>query len=296
MQGAFNTKIIGAIIVGFALVGGAYIISTFGQPSTTAQTANVVGVTATQRAPIVVSDTDNNGIEDWRDTFLTEEAIVVSKPEVEYTPPTTLTGQTGIHLAESIVHSRTIGINSVTDEDIITSTVNSLNKTAEYKLFNIEDISVIEDWDWQDVVNYANTVAAVVYRNDNPDLGYELDILDAVINRGQTDRISELEAKAQVYRNTLEETKLIPVPEMLAKQHIDLLNTYQAVTEDVEAMLLTQTDPIVTLLHLRRYQDSALSMYYALQNMYEALAPNADWFNMNDPALFFTQFSEDYQP
>jgi len=99
-----------------------------------------------------------------------------------------------------------------------------------------------------------------------------------------------------VYRATLEDTVLIPVPEFLTKQHLDLINTYQAVTEDVEGMLMNESDPIVTLIHLRRYQDSALAMYYALENMYMALEPYAELFSVTDPALFFVRFSPDYQP
>jgi len=296
MQGVFTTKSLGAIIVGFALVGGAYTVNSFGEPAAVVQQANTIGTTMAPRAPIAVSDNDQNGIEDWRDEFLTEDAIVVSVSDEEYIPPTTLTGRTGIHLAESIVHSRTIGRHSVTDQDIIDSTVNSLNATAETKLFSIEDVSVMTDWGDQDIVNYANTVASVVYKHDNQALGYELDILDAIINKGDVSRIDELAAKAQVYRATLEDTVLIPVPEFLTKQHLDLINTYQAVTEDVEGMLMNESDPIVTLIHLRRYQDSALAMYYALENMYMALEPYAELFSVTDPALFFVRFSPDYQP
>jgi len=296
MQGVFTTKSLGAIIVGFALVGGAYTVNSFGEPAVVmTQQANVVGTIA-QRAPIVISDNDQNGIEDWRDQFLTAEAIVVSVSDEEYVPPTTLTGRTGIHLAERIVHARTIGKFDVTDDDIIESTVASLNSIAKVTLHGIEDIIVMTDWDEQDIVNYANTVAGVIYENENPDVGYELDILDAILNRGEVERIDELDARAQVYRATLEDTKLIPVPDFLAKQHIDLINTYLAVTEDVEGMLMSKSDPIITLIHLRRYEDSALAMYYALENMYTALVPHADLFDVTDSALLFVQFSPDYKP
>ena len=296
MQGVFTTKSLGAIIVGLALVGGAYTVNSFGEPTVVAQPANTISTTMAPRAPIVVSDNDQNGIEDWRDEFLTEEAIVVSVSDEEYVPPSTLTGRTGIHLAESIVHSRTIGRRSVTDQDIIDSTVNSLNATVNTKLHSIEDILVMTDWNDQDIVNYANAVALVIYKHENPELGYELDILDDVLNKGNIERLTELDALAQVYRATLEDTVLLPVPEFLTKQHLDLVNSYQAVTEDVEAMLLSKTDPIITLIHLRRYQDSALAMYYALENMYTTLEPHADLFTINDAALFFVQFSPDYQP
>lgn len=296
MQGMFNTKTLGAIIVGLGLIGGAYTINNLSEPNTIAQQANTLGATMAPRAPIVISDNDQNGIEDWRDEFLTEEAIIVSAPSIEYVPPSTLTGQTGIHLAESIIHARTIGKYDVTDEDIITNTVASLDSIARVTLHDIADVLVIEDWEEQDIVNYANTVAAVIYKNENPDIGYELDILEAVLDRGETERLEELGARAEVYRATLNDTMLIPVPQLLAKQHIDLINTYQAVTEDVEGMLLSKADPIVTLVHLRRYEDSALAMYYALENMYEALEPHADLFDVTDPALFFVLFSPEYQP
>jgi hypothetical protein len=297
MQGQFNPKITGAIIVGLALVGGAYTVNSFDKTPTVLQGANTIEATAVQRAPITVSDNDQNGIEDWRDEFLTEAAIVIPDgPLEEYVAPTTLTGQTGIRVAESIIQSRTMNFSNTTDEDIVKNTVDTLSLTAKINLWDAEEINIMTIWDDQDIVNYANTVAAIIYRNNNEELGFELEILNAIVNEGSTQRVGELETLARVYRSTLEDTLKIPVPDFLAKQHLDLINTYQAITEDLEGMLLSSSDPIVALIHLKRYRDDAPALGLALENMYFALEPHAILFSVEDPALFFAKFSPDYQP
>ena len=75
----------------------------------------------------------------------------------------------------------------------------------------------------------------------------------------------------------------------------DLINTFNAIEQDIEGMTLAFSDPAVTLLHLKRYQDDATGLAYAMQNMFFALKPYGDKFKPDDPASIFIVFSPDYQ-
>ena len=295
MKGQINTKILGSTIIGFALIVGAYTISHFGEPRRTVQPANLQGSTATDRVTIAVTDSDNNGIEDWRDEFVTTKAIIIDQATSTYTPPDTLTGKMSIGFMENVIRARSYGPFGRSDEEIINSTIDVLAKETTDKLYDLADITIMENWDNQDVVNYGNTVAATLHRNSLPNMASELDILyDIAVNKNEG-RVLELKTLVEIYRGYRDDTLKIPVPAIFTKQHLDLINTYQAILADIEAMTSIIDDPAVTLLRLKRYEDDATGLAYALQNMYLALEPYADQFSVDDPAILFVVFSPNYQ-
>lgn len=296
MDGKYNInpKIAGSLLVGFAMIAGAYIFTNFKQIEPVKQQTLVESNEPLLRTAIDVSDDDQNGIEDWKDEFISSTAVVVEDSTEEYTPPDTLTGQVGITLTEDLIQSKTDSIFGLTNEEIIAKNTDALLKTVELKPYGSSDIDIIEGWDDNDIVNYANTAATVISTYNNPDAEYELDILSAVLEDGETERLSEIADLAEAYTNYYTDTLKIPVPSILAKEHLDIINTYKAVAEDLEAMLLTFEDPMVTFLHLKRYKDDALALAYAFENMYTALEPHADLFTVEDPALIFVAFSPDY--
>ncbi|MBP6924530.1 MAG: hypothetical protein KBB78_03095, partial [Candidatus Pacebacteria bacterium] len=60
---------------------------------------------------------------------------------------------------------------------------------------------------------------------------------------------------------------------------------------DVEAMSFATSDPALTLMRFKRYQDDALALRLSLENIYLALNPYSNLFSTSDPAVFFSQFS-----
>jgi hypothetical protein len=296
MQGQINPKIVGATIIGFALVAGAFTISSLRSERTLPQPA-AVAASAPERTAIAVADTDDNGIEDWRDEFVTTEPLILNEASTsDYTLPDTLTGKMSISFMENIIRSRNYGPFGATQDEVIQNTITDLARETEIKLYDTPDISIMTEWDDQDILNYANTAAAVIYNNSIPDLGGELEILHDILTTGDLSRINELETLAGVYQNYRDDTLKIPVPAFLTKEHLDLINTYHALHEDINAMALAVEDPAVSLLRLKRYQDDVNGLAYALRNMYLALEPYAFLItSADDPAAFFVLFSPSIQ-
>ena len=290
-----NPKVVGAFIIGFALVGGAYTVSNFGKSTyvPTSQEANAIS-SAPLRVAIDVEDADNNGIEDWRDAFVTTEPIVVdttgSEGE-EYVPPNTLTGKLGINFVQNIVRAKGYGAFGPSQDEVISNTINDLERQTSFLIYDTPDIQIMQEWQEQDIRTYANAVASAMTRNNNADLEFELAILQDIVNRNDRSRMAEIESLATVYRNTLKDTLAIPVPEIFVKQHLDLINTYLAIQKDIEAMTLSFDDPAYALLRLKRYEDDSRGLYLALQNMYTSLEPYAGLFSTSDPAVLFVLFS-----
>jgi len=293
MQGQINPKIVGAAIIGFALVGGAYTLSSLGRDRTLPQPA-AISMGVPERVAITVSDNNKNGIEDWRDQFITTEPIVLDQATDTYSLPDTLTGKMSISFMEDIIRSKNYGPFGPTQDEVIKNTVTVLSEETEITLYDTPDITIMTEWDDQDILNYANTVAATIYNNSVKTEG-ELEILYDIVQNNKPERLSEIETIATVYKNYRDDTLKIPVPAFLVKEHLDLINTYHALHEDIKAMTLAFDDPAVTLLRLKRYQDDASGLVYALQNMYLTLEPYASLVSADDPATLFVLFSPDVQ-
>ncbi|MFT7644553.1 MAG: hypothetical protein ACI9BF_000202 [Candidatus Paceibacteria bacterium] len=295
MKGHLNPKILGSGIIGFALVAGAYTISNFGEPSKTYQAASVHEAASVQRVAIKITDDDGNGIEDWKDEFVTTEPIILNKESSTYTPPDTVTGKLGIGLIKKAITSRGQGPLGRSDEEIIKDTVDSLAQEAVYKLYGTKDIIILADWKDEDIVNYGNSAAGALLRNSIPELENELNILYDIITYNSVDRMAELESLTSVYRGYRDDTLKIPVPAFLAKEHLDLINTYHAILMDIESMTLFFEDPGFVFIRLKRYEDDATGLSYSLQNMLFALLEHAPLFTVEDPALLWVTFHPDYQ-
>ncbi len=284
-----NQKILGAFVLGVGLIAGAYTYVNFGNPRSTYPVNNQEA--APIRSAIAVTDSDNNGIEDWRDVFTTAEPVVIGEPSASYTPPTTMTGRLGISLFEDYIRSKNYGPFGRTQEEVVVDKVNELARDTEQTLFGLSDISIIENWNEGDMKNFANASGNILLTNNKKGLDDELTILNDILSNGNTSRVNELVIIAETYKNMRDDALLTPVPVTLAKEHLDLINTYEAIYQDVTAMALGVEDPVVALVRIKRYQDDALGLSLALQNMYNALEPYANLFATNDPALVFANFN-----
>jgi hypothetical protein len=292
MKGHINPKVIGATIVGFALIAGAYTVSNFGIDKDIPQQAAVSAAQAKARAPITVLDSDNNGIEDWRDEFVTTEPIFIEQATSTYTPPDTLTGKLGVNFMEGLISARGSGPFGRTDDEVIADTVDTLDNLTAQKLYDTPDVQIIQDWEDQDIVNYANTVAEAIINNDLPNITEgELYILYDILTNGNTSRVTELNSLTESYKRIRDVVIATPAPIFFAKQHLDLINSLHAIHKDIEAMAAGVEDPALALLRLKRYEDDAKGLGLALANLLAGLEKYSGLFNTNDPALLFTQFS-----
>jgi len=280
------------------MVAGAYVLSNFGEPRTTTikpQTAAVLETETTARAAIAVVDADGNGLEDWRDEFVDTEPIIIDPVEAEeYVLPDTLTGQLGINFIESYLRSKTQGELGRSQDELISDTINILANETAHSIYDTPDITILRQWEDEDVKDYANTLALIIRNNNIVSEQGELFILGDILEDDKTDRIPELQANAEAYRLMRDQTIDTPVPQFLAKEHLDLINTYHAIHKDIEAMTLAIDDPAFSLMRMKRYEDDAAGLSFALSNMYRALTPYAALVGPDDPAVLFVAFSPEF--
>lgn len=292
MEKESKRKILGSFIVGFALVAGAYTVANLRAPQLS-QPAALSQPEAPVRAAISVSDNDSNGIEDWRDSFVTTEPIIIKSNDTDYEVPSTLTGKLGINFLETIVANKTTVKKS--NEEIVAGTARQLEQETAVPGFDVVDVIILNSYTDTDIKNYFNTLAGIINRNSPENSDFELNILYDIINRGKAERLPELKLISSSYKVIIEETLEVPVPAIFTKEHLDLLNTYQAIQADIEAMTSVLDDPVLSLLRVRRYEDDALGLNYALQNIFTAMQKYPSLFNQNDSALLFSNFNPEKQ-
>lgn len=297
---ATNPKILGAFVVGFALVAGAYTLSNFNAPRIDTSNEPIYGLgaaPATARNYIAVTDTDTNGIEDWREEFVNATPIVIENTDVagptQYTPPTSLTDQVGIQLFQNVLQAKGRGNVGPNPQQVVTDTAEMLRSTAmnDY-IFKLNQIQVIGRSD-EAIRTYANTLGQIII-NNNVKGDSDLSIIERALQTENPKELEKLDPLIAMYKNMRDQTLATPVPTGFEKQHLDLINVYQAMYSTLNGLKLVYADPVVALLRVRRYQDDTKGLGIALQNMYSAFIPHVRLFTETDPAFVFLAFSPKY--
>jgi len=291
-----NQKILGALVVGFALVFGAYTLSNFNVPSIDTNTEPVYGLAAAatiDRTYVPVVDKDGNGIEDWQEEFVNSTPLILDPTmagPVQYTPPESVTDTIGIQLFQNFLQAKGRGNVGPTTDQVVTDTAQLLRSTAIqdyiYKLNQIQVIGTSDDA----IRTYANTLGQILINNNVESEG-ELNIIQRALQTENPQELKKLQPLITMYKNLRDQTLATPVPAGFEKQHLDLINVYNAVYATLDGMGLAFSDPVVALLRVQRYQDDSTGLRLALQNMYSSLIPHVRLFTETDPAAVFLVFS-----
>jgi hypothetical protein len=291
-----NQKILGSFVVGFALVALAYVLSNFNTPNIALDNEPVYSLAATAGADrnyVAVTDSDNNGIEDWQEEFVNNTPIMINAAAsgpLQYTPPESLTDQVGIQLFQNFLQSKGRGNVGPDTDQVVTNAAELLRSTAAqdyiYKLNQITVIGTSDDA----IRTYANTLGQILINNNVKSDG-ELVIIERALQTENPEELKKLDPLILMYKNLRDQTLATPVPVGFEKQHLDIINVYQAMSSSLGGMQAAFSDPAVALLRVQRYQDDAKGLGIALRNMYSSLIPYARLFTEKDPAVVFLVFS-----
>lgn len=294
MEDQNKFKVIGALVVGFAIVAGAFTLKNFGKTDfakpVATDTAAVAIAAAPNRVAIPVRDSNSDGVEDWQEEFFdnTKKTIILDAAganDPNYEVPKTLTGQTGISVLREMVNMKGLEGFGPTEEEIIAGVADSVREFAADDIIDSTQIKIDMESSPQAIRTYANALANIVIEHGLNETVPEVDSLRALVLSGKTDSIKDLQAVAAVYDTLLKKTMALEAPIAVAKEHLDLVNVFQAIKADVDSMTIAEEDPLATFARLKRYQNDAQGMVYAIQNIYKAIEPYAAEFERTDPAI-----------
>jgi hypothetical protein len=115
-------------------------------------------------------------------------------------------------------------------------------------------------------------------------------MLERAIQQNKPEILATLAPKQTAYENVIIDTLTMIVPDTLALQHIDLLNAYEAVVYDIQAMQLAFSDPLYALARIGIYPDDADALALAMKAISEVLNAHSIVYTQDEPGAFFYIF------
>ena len=282
----FSREILVALVVGFVLVTGSFYVSASNE--TVAGELSVVAKPPA-RTYIPVTDANNNGISDWAEELLDERETLIDAidPVEAYIPPSTLTERFSVEFFQQYLLYKGFGEDIIgTKAELAEKAVTALKTQGTDFVYTIDDIIIDPDDSVEAMRRYGNRIAQIAIDNSAPvrDNLSEVDILERAIDTDNPERLKDLDPIIAAYDSYFEKTKATPVPPQLVQQHVDLLNVYNAVRNDIMAMRETFDDPLLALLRTKRYEDDIAGLIYVYYNIDLALRREGITYAEDEPA------------
>jgi hypothetical protein len=258
-------KIAGAFLFGALLIIGAFIL----RSQNTLTTAGTVSVAPVGREYVPPKDSNGDGVPDWQEALVSQEALVLGTTSASYTEPTTITGRFGLRFFENYIRSKMYGPIGDSTEELVEKSTEMLLAQAVDELFTEKDIVLFDTEDQAILRGYGNQVASILSTGKTEE--NEALILQDYMRYEKPERLQDLEPIALSYTTMVKDLLEVNVPTAYAKEHLDLLNAVNAVREDVRAMQKIEEDSMYTLIRFKRYPDDVLGMSNAIKNLFNAL-------------------------
>lgn len=270
----------GAVLVGAGLVGIAFFVEQSGA-SESLPAAAVVVARGDVRTIAPTSDADGDHIPDWEEalrgtdpqtyTTLTETSPTPATTTDSYARPTTLTDQFAERFLENIIRTR--AGEPMTEEQkvaLVEQSVNTLTAETRDTLYTQADIKSVADNDLVALHEYGNALGDLFLTGSSAHEP-ELVILERATTENNPEALKALQPIEDAYASMVKGVLAVETPSALAQQHVGLLNALAMIRADIAAMQEIFTDPLGSLVRVRRYTSDGRALFDALDNIRAAL-------------------------
>lgn len=276
MSGKF--RIGAAVIFGVALVTSAFLIRSLGDRVKPAEVE-------------IASLEYQNSPEGAGDNTLFSDNFNTSTSTRAYQAPTTVSGKVIGSMLISYLGAKSSDVNPTeARKAIVGDASNLLDRQA----------IVLEPYTYKQIITtestptslreYGNEIAAII-TNNIVSTESETTILQRVMDTESPEELTKLAAIADAYGVMLEETHKVAVPTILASHHIELLNGYQALRRDVEAMQQILSDPVYAAVNIKTYPEDVAQLQAALRGIIQTLHKNGVYYNEPSAGHHLEQFA-----
>ncbi len=281
-------KIFGAFLVGFVIIAAALWLRLETAVPAGDGGEPVVATTDTPaRQLIPVSDKDSDGIPDWQEALQKAEPIILNNTSDNYQPET-LTEQFSISFLQDMVLARNYGDFGKTPEELANLASEQLANAEPDKMYEQKDIIVLPDNSAAAKRVYMNQMALIIMENSVPrGSANEIEILKRAYQQENETELENLDSIIAMYKDLIDRSLKTPAPSSYTKEHLDVINVYNAVYNDIVAMKSAFSDPLRTVVRLKRYEEDATGLYVALLNLQKKVVGDNITFTTNDPAYNF---------
>lgn len=281
-----NPKILGSSVAGISLVVLAFVFHK-DNPEPSKEPALHVSTERKIREFIPITDTDKNEIPDWQDSIVEGEINLEEiKSNTPYKPETE-TGKLAIELAESVRSASLTNDSLFSSSKLITDKVTELSRSNVDKSFTSNDIKFTDSDNQSAKRNYGNQIARIAINNAmDGKVENELLTLQRSLTRNDPDLLKNLDPIVDSYQGMIYDMTILPVPPSMTREHLSLLNVYQALLTDIKAFRNVYEDAIPAMLRFRRYLSDVQALQIALTNLYQKLDDEGiKWVEGEDAAL-----------
>lgn len=273
-----NVRIVLSMIVGLTMVGAAFLLAK--------RPENIV-ISAQNSPPtpirqfIPVRDTDGNNIPDWQESFAEGTIMFSEQPQ----STTTLSGQ----LVSSVANQLVAGGRPT--NQILADLGKQLAETNLDPQYTQDDITVSGDTSVEALRNYGNRVAAIAFLEYPLPNGVpsEVDILNKAFLYNDPKYLEELDFIVTSYEDMRDAMLKTTVPATLVREHLSLINVYNALAIDIKAFRHLFEDSLTATLRFRRYPADADALYLAISNLYLKLHESGVQWEKGDTTSRFIQ-------
>lgn len=271
-----------AVVFGAILVGGTLL---WNKEENASEGSIVLAQTGSDTRAVRTTLPNTN----WESSL---EALgpVVAGTTTPFEPNGTLTEDFALQFFQDYV--RTQGGNGslaqLSPEDFVDSAVNTLVSENTDTLYTERDITI----DGSGVVAmraYGNAAALAIVSNETLNEN-EASILNRAIANDDPEILLALDPVYAAYSNMIADLLQTVVPRELTKEHLDLVNTLSAIHTDIDAMRQAFEDPLYAMVRVKRYEDDAAGLYYALLNIKEVLQERDISYTEEEHGSFFFKF------
>ena len=249
---------------------------------------SVITAAAPERIPIKITDSDGDGIPDWREELQKFEPLRVSFGATStdsYSPPETLTGRLAIDLLSDITKSKSMGPLGPTQETILNNAAMEFAEAGTDTLYTETVLTISNDTSPAALHLYGNKVAAIMAADLLPEgTRNEFDIIAHALETDSELVLSELDPIIGGYEIAHDTMLNIPVPENMTEEHLNLLNAFNALLIDTKAMRQSLSDPLYAIVRLKRYQDDTLGLRNSIIGLYGKLYTEGVRWDSSDTA------------
>ncbi len=271
------------------VLGAFYLQSKNGE----ANVNQAVVTVAPERQYIETTDSDGDGTPDWQEGLEAKIFEDIESPasdvstntEDTYTPPTTFTGKFSEAFFKSYMEGKIQNGGTPDIQGLVSNAVTAIEKNTESKRHSRLELSIIPDTT-EDMRAYGNKIVQIT--NDRSTRSEpEMNIVGRALETNNPKLLEDLKPIRDGYQNIINDTLLVPVPESLVQQHLDLLNAYEAIHTDIEAMLVSFSDPLYSLARVKRYESDAKGLLQSYTAIHAALNAVGIQYGNDEPGAFF---------
>jgi hypothetical protein len=280
--------------MGTILVLGVFVFTKYG-PRDEAVANTLVSVAPT-RSYVEEEDSDGDGIPDWEEALKARiiDSITIptttAKDGVPYEKPTTFTGQFAeSFLTDYLKNKQGSGGNPLEDpEALVESAISAVASTIVNKTYAVADIGVVPA-DQDSIREYGNTIARIML--SKPYAGEpEVVITANALKTNNPEELKKLDVAKQNYKSMVGEMLDAPTPGTYANLHLSLINGYEAIYSDIDAMGQAFTDPLYATARFKQHYDDIKSFFATLKEVQNKLLLDGIVYEKNEPGAYLYIF------